>query len=160
MNKANKIKQFFSKELAKDIQSILLLEASDGTYLAFGKYSIRPVNDCYEVLTIKEPWRTKPIFSSLKIALAWCVYDKYCMVKEANRLPHIDTELSGIQISLAVLQQKLKKTNSSEDKFIYLAKIQESKYRKAQILKEINYHVGITSLWQKEKFRKFDPTYS
>jgi hypothetical protein len=160
MNKADKIKRFFSKELSKDIQSIMLLEASDGTYLAFGKYSILPIKDCYEVLTIKEPWRTNPVFSNLKIALAWCVYDKYCMVKEANRLPHIDTELSGIQINLAVLQQKLKKTSSTEDKFIYLAKMQESKYKKAQILKELNHHIGITSLWQKEKLNKFDPTYS
>jgi hypothetical protein len=160
MNKINKIKQFFSKELSKDLQNVLLLEVSGGSYLVFGKYSIVPKGECYEIRTIKEPWRNNPILTDLRIAIAWCIYDKCYMSPEARRLPEIDTELSGIKISLAALQQKFNKSSSLDDKCIYLAKIQETKYKKSRILRELNYYIGTTMLWQKEKFRQFDPTYS
>jgi hypothetical protein len=154
MNKINKIKKFFDKEISKDLKDIMLLEVSDGSYLAFGKYSITPKDDCFEIKTIKEPWKRCPIVSDLKIAIAWCIYDKYIRVKEANRLPEIDIELSGIKVSLAILQQKLKKSKDSSDKFIYLAKIQETKYRKSMILSELNDYLITSMRWQKDKFDK------
>ena len=157
MNKINKIKQFFSKELSKEVQNIMLLEVSDGSYLVFGKYNISPKGECYEIRTIKESWRDRPIFSDLKLSVAWCIYDIRCMPREARRLPELDTELSGIKVSLAMLQQKFNNSKSSDDKCEYLAKIQETKYKKSRILRELNQYIGSTSLWQKEKFKKFDP---
>lgn len=160
MNKINKIKEFFSRELSKDLQDVLLLEVSDDSYLVFGKYSIVPKDRGYEVRTIKEPWRTNPIMSDLKIAVAWCTFDKYCMAKEIKRLPEIDVELSGIKVTLAALQKKLNNCTKLDDRFIYLAKIQENKYRKSRIIRELNQYIFITKRWQKEKFEEFDPKYS
>jgi hypothetical protein len=157
MNKINKIKQFFSKELSKEVQNVMLLEVSDGSYLVFGKYNISPKGECYEIRTIQESWRDRPIFSDLKLSVVWCIYDIRCMTRETRRLPEIDTELSGIKVSLAMLQQKFNKSKSLDDKCVYLAKIQETKYKKSVILRELNQYIGSTSLWQKEKFNKFDP---
>jgi len=160
MNKINKVKQFFARELSKEIQSIMLLEVSDGSYLAFGKYSIAPKDGWYEIRTIKEPGRDRTMISDLKIAVTWCIFDKHSRILETRRLPEIDTELTGIKITLASLQQKFNNSSNSADKCIYLAKIQETKYKKSMILRELNLYLGTSALWQKEKFKKFDPSYS
>ena len=94
----NKLDSFFSADLEKTVADVIILQHSTGGYELFNKYDLYKENNFVKVMvrythTIKE-------FSSLKVAMSWCIYDKRNKITEAKRLEQLDQLLTGINVAI------------------------------------------------------------
>lgn len=133
--------------LKKKINDLFIVKENDGTYNLFGKYIITPESNLYKV-TLENINYT---FSSLRYAVTWCVFEKNNKYKEVKRIQELDELISGLDVSIAQ-NTKLYTKAQYEDKSIYLAKLIENKYRKRQVLEEIEHFADLSKYWQIQKF--------
>lgn len=141
-----------NRELKNKIRDLLVLRDDDGNYHLFGTYTIIPVNGLYKVMTYDENQNIH-IFSSLKHAVTWCVFDKNNKYKEVKRIVELDSLLGSLDVSIE--QHKKLARNSQkepEDRYIYMAKLNEEKLKKQAALREINNYVTLSKHWQTKKF--------
>ena len=140
------------KDLATKIHDLLIVREDDGSYILFGKYIIIPtIQGFYEASLILEP-EHKVQFSSLKHAVTWCVFEKNKKSKDVSRIAELDNTLGSLKVQIAQNKRMVDKHKSSEDKYIYLAKLNEAKLKKSQALQEINNYIAISKYWQNNKF--------
>lgn len=140
-----------NKELSSKIQDLLVLKDDDGIYHLFGKYIIIPTDDSFRVSKISEE-SDFLLFSSLKNAVTWCVFDKNKKYKEIKRIYELDHLLSSLDVSIAQHEKLIIKRTKTEDRYIYMAKLNEEKLKKKAALKEINEFASISKYWQTKKF--------
>jgi|APCry1669189534_1035231.scaffolds.fasta_scaffold27873_2 hypothetical protein len=156
MNKENKLKQFFTDNIKGDLKKNLVLETSQGGFTVFGKYNIDPVDNGFKVQIIKDSFTSEKVFSDKKIALCWCVFEKFKSYREVNRIPNLDAQLLQISCDIKVLRQKISKTKDAVKKDIYYAKLQEAKYKKSVLLFELQEYIVKSSIWQIQEFDKLE----
>lgn len=141
-----------SKELKNKIRDLLIFRDNDGSYHLFGTYTIVPNNGYYSVILNEEPQNIH-IFSSLKHAVTWCVFDKNNKYKEVKRILELDSTLSSLDVSIAQHKKLVKNNNKNiQDRYIYLAKLNEEKLKKQAALSEINNYITLSKHWQSKKF--------
>lgn len=140
------------KDLATKIHDLLIVREDDGSYILFGKYIVIPTNNgFYEASLLKEPEKTVE-FSSLKHAVTWCVFEKNKKMKDVGRIAELDNMLGSLEVQIAQHKRMVDKHKSSEDKYIYMAKLNEAKRKKVLALQEINNYVAMSKYWQNSKF--------
>ncbi len=141
-----------NRELKNKIRDLLILRNEDGTYHLFGTYVIEPKNDLYKVV-VNDENNNILIFSSLKHAVTWCVFDKNNKYKEVKRIAELDSLLGSLDVSIAQYKKLVKdKQKLPEDRYIYMAKLNEDKLKKQAALREINNYINLSKHWQTKKF--------
>lgn len=88
----NFLKQMLSKELGIDLDNIIYQD-EDGSYKLFGKYTLTPADQEYQV------YRNDDFvgnFRKTSTALCWCVADKYNHINLAHQLLTLDRALNTI----------------------------------------------------------------
>lgn len=141
------------KDLVTKIQDLFIVREYDGTYNLFGRYIVTPTKDGYYVITILEE-NINLEFSTLRHAVTWCVFQKNNKYKEIKRIYELDGLIGSLNVNIEQHRRLMNKSKSSEDKYIYLAKLEEDKRKKRLALEEINGYAELSKYWQNKKFQE------
>jgi hypothetical protein len=153
-----KVEKFFAKELSKNLKDILILKNEDGSYDLFGRYKINTSEKGYTI-AVKDVNTDdeRQLFSSLKHAVTWCVFDKQNRKKDLKRIEELDCIISSLDVTISQQKRLAEKCKSYEDKSIFLAKLMEGKIKKKLYLDEINGYVITSKYLQTKKFEETGP---
>lgn len=147
MTVVTKLNKFFEEELQSELRDILITKDANGTYSLFGKYSISPSNGYFKV-------RSKNLyveFSTLKNAFAYVTLHNDQKYREANRIQRLDLRLCSVNVELQVHRNILKNT---DNKLLYMIKIQEETIKKRRIVEEIKSYINSSIRIQAKRFNQ------
>jgi hypothetical protein len=146
----NKISQFLSKEFLQNMSNISMIQNNDGSYEFFNRYTVHQVKTGYEV-HLKYNSDVK-MFSSLKNALTWCIFENRTKFTQARRIEYLDNMLAGTEVSIEVHKNLIKKTSNTDNQLIYIAKLSEEQAKRKQMILELASFVNESKNWQTRKF--------
>ena len=146
----NKISQFLSKEFLQNMSNISMIQNNDGSYEFFNRYTVHQVKTGYEV-HLKYNSDVK-MFSSLKNALTWCIFENRTKFTQARRIEYLDNMLAGTEVSIEVHKNLIRKTSNAENQLIYIAKLSEEQAKRKQMITELSSFVNESKNWQTRKF--------
>ena len=152
IDKTVKVERFLVKEYQSIATDVIYEE--NGNYNLFNIYTIERKNKGYTVYKLKTA--TVKTFYKLKNAVAWCIFDRQNLILNSNRVEVLDNTLSGVELALEMHQKLYKKAKSNEDRFIYLAKLNEDKLKKVKISKELQGYIIVSDRLQRERFEILD----
>lgn len=156
MTKKQKLEKFFTKQLASDLKEVLIVQDDTGCYELFGKYIIEPQpNGLFRIIHLN--YTEEHVFSSLKNAFTWCIFNKNRKLRESKRIKELDFLLDSVNTSLYQQSRLYLKAKTTESKSIYLAKMHENKVKKNIMLKEISGFINISRHWQQKQFKNKEP---
>ncbi len=135
--------------LRKKIKDMFIVREYDGSYVLFGKYVVIPINDMFEISIDGE--NTNYMFSSLKNAVTWCVFEKNNKYKEFKRLYELDQLASSLEVHIQQYE-KLAKKNNGMQRDIFLARLIEEKAKRKHVLSEIQEYIQVSRYLQSKKF--------
>lgn len=139
------------RDIVSKIRDLFIVRENDGSYNLFGRYVIVPTNiGTYKVILEEENLELD--FSLLRYAVTWCVFQKNNKYKELKRIYELDGLLSGIDVSIEQHKKLALKTVGSDDRYIYLAKLEEDKRKKRIFMNELNSYAEQSKYWQTKKF--------
>lgn len=146
----NQLTKTISKTELTNLKEITIYQESDGSYRLFDEYTIRKVNESYEVEIDRIAGITK--FNVLKNAVTWCTYHKKNNIYETNRILELDRKLASIGTSILVHQNLLKIAKNADDKLMYLAKLIEEKRQRNMLTDELSGYIESSKIWQRKRF--------
>jgi hypothetical protein len=73
---------------------------------------------------------------------------------EARRIAELDNKLVSIDVDINIHQNLFKKSKITDDKLMYLAKLNEDRIKKKNIVRELENYVSDSNLWQKRRFNR------
>lgn len=146
----DKITQFLKKEFFNKMADIAMLQNEDGSYEFFNRFTVYPAKNGYHV-QLKYNDDVK-LFSSLKNALTWCIFENRTKYSQARRIEYLDSMIAGIDANIQVHRNLLKKSNDVEYKLIYAAKLSEEQTKKRQMVEEMTSFINESNNWQTRKF--------
>lgn len=147
MTVVTKLNKFFEEELQSELRDILITKDTSGTYSLFGKYTINPSDGYFKV-------KSKNLyveFSTLKNALAYVTLHNNEKYKEANMIQRLDLRLCSINVELQVHRNILKNT---DNKLLYIIKIQEETIKRRRIVEEIKSYINTSIRIQAKRFNQ------
>jgi hypothetical protein len=139
-----------TSEFAK-LQDVVIFQDTDGTYSLFNKYHIRK-KDVNNITVSLNNGDDVNSFFSMKNAVCWCVLDKIGKYQLANRVIDLDMHLSSVEVHISIHSKLFKKAKKTEDKLIYLAKLNEDKFQKKTMSEELNKYIVNSYAWQQKRF--------
>ena len=139
-----------TSEFAK-LQDVVIFQDTDGTYNLFNKYHIRK-KDVNNITVSLNNGDDVNSFFSMKNAVCWCVLDKIGKYQLANRVIDLDMHLSSVEVHISIHSKLFKKAKKTEDKLIYLAKLNEDKFQKKSMSEELNKYIVNSYAWQQKRF--------
>jgi len=147
-------KQFMkvmSKYELDKLQDIAIFQNENGVYEVFNSYQIhkKPQGAIVKMYN----GDTVNTFISLKNAICWCIFHKRCKASTANRIAELDLKLSAIDVSLNMHQRLFKKTKDADNRMIYLAKLNEDKFKKRQMIQELDGYIQESNYWQQKLYQ-------
>lgn len=135
---------------APALQDMSVLQDRQGNYRLFNKYTIKKSNYMFSVS--HDTMINKMEFANLKSAVAWCTFDKRNKISDTKRIFELDQKLCGIETSILHLQKLIKKSKSTENQLIYIAKLTEDKTRRHLLSIELNSYINASRIWQNKRF--------
>ena len=117
----------------------------------FNKYYIKK-KDTNDIVVSLNNGDDVNSFFSMKNAVCWCVLDKIGKYQLANRVIDLDMNLSSVEVHISIHAKLFKKAKKTEDKLIYLAKLNEDKFQKKAMSEELNRYVENSYAWQQKRF--------
>ena len=142
------------QELSRKINDLLILKDGD-SYFLFGQYSINLTDNGYKV-SKKGDDDTK-LFYTLQNAFSWCVFDKNHKSTYLTKLEELDILVSSLDVVIAQHKKLLEKHMNSPNKYIYLAKLGEERYKKRKAMEEIKSYVISSKRLQGKKYDENEP---
>ena len=139
-----------TSEFAK-LQDVVIFQDTDGTYSLFNKYHIRK-KDVNNVTVSLNNGDDVNSFFSMKNAVCWCVLDKIGKYQLANRVIDLDMHLSSLEVHISIHSKLFKKAKKTEDKLIYLAKLNQDKLQKSAMSEELSKYIQDSYIWQQKRF--------
>lgn len=151
-----KLTNIINKELTKKIKDVLVMKNDDGSYDLFGRYKITVNENGYFVVEIHDKYEKfdNIVFSSLKHAVTWCVFDKNNKFKDIKKIIELDTDISSLDVSIAQHKKLAEKSQDLELKDIYIAKLTEAKLKKRAKMTEIKSYIDISKFLQNKQFKE------
>ena len=139
-----------TSEFAK-LQDVVIFQDTDGTYSLFNKYHIRK-KDVNNITVSLNNGDDVNSFFSMKNAVCWCVLDKIGKYQLANRVIDLDMHLSSLEVHISIHSKLFKKAKKTEDKLIYLAKLNQDKLQKSAMSEELSKYIQDSYIWQQKRF--------
>jgi hypothetical protein len=137
------------KELT-DLMDVVIFMENDGSYNLFSKYIITKLNNEFRVTTSNTDLDLR--FSTLQNATAWCIFHKQNKIVDANRIYELDIKLGGINVELMNHSRLYKKAKTQPDQLIYVAKLTEDRFKKRNILSELQIFTRASKTWQNKRY--------
>ena len=143
-------KMISNSEFAK-LQDVVIFKDTDGTFNLFNKYHIKKkdVNDIVVSLNNGDDVNS---FFNMKNAVCWCVLDKIGKYHLADRVINLDMHLSSLEVHISIHSKLFKKAKKTEDKLIYLAKLNQDKLQKTAMSEELSKYIQDSYNWQQKRF--------
>ena len=147
-----KFNRMISYKEIENLQDISIFEMSKDSYIVFKNYRIvkKSKPDVEVFLTNGDLIHS---FSSMRNAICWCIFDKRGKYVLANRIITLDRSISNEEVQINVHKNLFKKATKTEDKLIFLAKLNEDKFRRNTMYQELENYVGQSDYWQKKSFK-------
>ena len=139
-----------NSEFAK-LQDVVIFKDTDGTYSLFNKYHIKK-KDTNDVVVSLNNGDDVNSFFSMKNAVCWCVLDKIGKYQLANRVIDLDMHLSSVEVHISIHSKLFKKAKKTEDKLIYLAKLNQDKLQQKAMSEELSKYIQDSYIWQQKRF--------
>jgi hypothetical protein len=146
----NKISQFLSKEFFNNMSDVAIIQHEDGSYEFFNRYIVHQVKTGYQV-HLKYNSDVK-LFSSVKNALTWCIFEHRTKFMQARRIEYLDSMIAGTEASIEVHKNLIRKTTNTENQLIYIAKLSEEQAKRKQMVQEMTSFINESKTWQTRKF--------
>jgi hypothetical protein len=146
-----KFKKVISNHEMEKLKDISMFRNPDGVYEIFNSYLIDKQPEGAIVKLHNGDMINS--FYNLKNAMCWCIFDKRGKYSDANRIIELDLKLSSIEVTMSIHQKLFKKTKDADTKLIYLAKLNEDKYKKRQMTDELNKYLIQSDNWQKKSYK-------
>jgi len=143
-------KMIKTSEFAK-LQDVVIFQDTDGTYNLFNKYHIKK-KDVNDIVVSLNNGDDVSSFFSMQNAVCWCVMDKIGKYGLANRVIDLDMSLSSVEVHISIHSKLFKKAKKTEDKLIYLAKLNEDKFQKRAMTEELTKYIQNSYSWQQRRF--------
>lgn len=148
-----RIEKFVSQQLLQSLQDIVIYQENDGSYKLFNAYTISK-NPQKEYVVTGNTANTNTKFYVLKNAVSWCIFDKRNKMYEARRITELDNKLVSVDVDINIHQNLFKKSKVTDDKLMYLAKLNEDRIKKKNIIRELEGYVTESNSWQKRRFNR------
>lgn len=147
-----KFNRIVSTKEIEDLQDISIFEMSKDNYVVFKNYQIikKSKTDVDVMLANGDLVHS---FSSMRNAICWCIFDKRGKYVLANRIITLDRSISNEEVQINVHKNLFRKATKTEDKLIFLAKLNEDKFRRSTMYQELEGYVGQSDYWQKKSFK-------
>jgi hypothetical protein len=152
-----KIEKFLEKSLTNHI-GVSILKGPTNNYLIFGEYSIKNKKGLYEVTTITYNSDLLLVFSSLKIAVTWCVFHYRKKFSDCKIIENLDLKLSNIYNDIIQHNKILDTVKDKELRMIYYTKIEEDEDKKKIVLGKLNKYINMSTDWQNLRYTKAKST--
>jgi hypothetical protein len=143
-------KMISNSEFAK-LQDVVIFKDTNGTYSLFNKYHIKRKDTTDVVVSLNNGDDVNSFFS-MKNAVCWCVLDKIGKYQLADRVINLDMHLSSLEVHISIHSKLFKKAKKTEDKLIYLAKLNQDKLRKTAMSEELSKYIQDSYNWQQKRF--------
>lgn len=148
----DKIERVIKSDQLSALQDVCVFVDSAGTYQIFNRYSIKKVDDTYQVSGASII--NKMTFYSLKNAVTWCTFDHRVKMGDCKRISELDRRLAGIDTDIAQHQKLAKTAKNTDDKLIFLAKLGEEKLIRREMLSQLSKYISESRNWQLRRFSK------
>ena len=123
---------------------------NDDTIFAFADYEIIKFSDEYEI------WKQDNYVASCgscRIALAWCIFDKYNQVTDATNLLHLENQLTGKQSEMMHYRHFINSRKITPvQREITLNRLDVAKDQYQLLRKQINKSINVAKYWQQKGF--------
>jgi hypothetical protein len=146
-----KFKKVISNQEMEKLKDISMFRNPDGRYEIFNSYFIDKQPE--GAIVKLHNGDIVNSFYNLKNAMCWCIFDKRGKYLSANRIIELDLKLSSIEVTMMIHQKLFKKTKDTDTKLIYLAKLNEDKYKKRQMTDELNSYLYESDKWQQKSYK-------
>jgi hypothetical protein len=143
-------KMISNTEFAK-LQDVVIFKDTDGTFNLFNKYHIKK-KDANDIVVSLNNGDDVNSFFSMKNAVCWCVLDKIGKYQLADRVIDLDMHLSSVEVHISIHSRLFKKAKKTEDKLIYLAKLNQDKLQKTAMSEELSKYIQDSYTWQQKRF--------
>ena len=80
------------------------------------------------------------------------VLDKIGKYHLADRVINLDMHLSSLEVHISIHSKLFKKAKKTEDKLIYLAKLNQDKLQKSAMSEELSKYIQDSYNWQQKRF--------
>jgi len=147
-----KFNKIISSSVVDEIESISILEVDPNIFVVFGKYQMHKKSKSEIIVA---PIHSDPVhaFTSMRNAICWCIHDLRGKYVAASRIIALDRNIASEEAQLAVHRNLFNKAKNTDDKLIYLAKMNEDKFKRSSMHRELEDLVSESDYWQKNKFR-------
>jgi hypothetical protein len=142
--------QMINSNDIKKLQSFLITEEA-GKYHLFNDYVIEKQDD--NVLVSVNRQSTSQLFSNIKNAVAWCIFNKRNKYYEATRIVELDRRLVGLEMDIKI-HKKLFLKSKEEMKLLYFDKLTEDKLKKTHLTEYLNSYIVESTRWQRKRFEQ------
>jgi len=122
MNKEQKLDRFAKREFNRNVNSMILKDIVSDSYIAFGKYRLIANKHQYEVRTIDNDFVAS--FGNKRIAISWCVADKYNQINLAIYIKNLDRKKQEMSSDIQVSKAQADRSNNSDFVEVVLTKLQ------------------------------------
>lgn len=143
-------KMISNSEFVK-LQDVVIFKDTDGTYSLFNKYHIKK-KDVTDIVVSLNNGDNVNSFCNMKNAVCWCVLDMIGKYQLADRVIDLDMHLSSVEVHISIHSKLFRKAKKTEDKLIYLAKLNEDEFQKKIMGDELNQYVTNSYTWQQKRF--------
>jgi hypothetical protein len=148
----HKFNRMFSTKEMEDLQDISIFEISKDDYVVFKRYFVKK-NSKTDIDVVLSNGDLVHSFSSMRNAICWCIFDKRGKYVLADRIITLDRSISNEEVQINVHKNLFKKAKNTDDKLIFLAKLNEDKFRRSTMYQELESYVGQSDYWQKHQFK-------
>lgn len=121
----------------------------DNEIMAFGRYTIKKDKSRYRIYRY-EQLAAEPY--SGRVAISWCVADKYNQTRLAKELINLETELERRENEINHFKSFLKHTKDQQKKLVIMDRLQESIMRSRQVKDQLNKCINSAKYWQQKGF--------
>lgn len=136
----------------KKLESISIFELAKNSYVVFGKYFVTKKSKS----NVEVAYHNKEViysFSSMKNAICWCIFDMRGKFLDANRIISLDRNIVNEQVQIEIHKKMFSKAKTLEEKLIFLAKLNEEKIKRSQMLNQLSDYIIQSDYWQQLKYR-------
>lgn len=146
----NKVSEFFNTRLLSTVGDITIFQNDDGSYELFNRYTIQKNPYGFKVVHIYNS--DEKLFSSLKNAVTWCVFENRKKYQKAQRIEYLDKMIAGMDLNIEMHKKLIKKSTDTEIKLIYAAKLSDEQNKKKIMLHEMSGYIHESKALQTQKF--------
>lgn len=145
-----KISTFLSKEFNTRLGEISVFENEDGSYELFNRYTV--LKDPYGYKVIIKNQIDHKVFSSLKIAVTWCIFEKRNNIIKSKRIEYLDAMINGTEMAINNHRRLVRNCKDNNAKLVYIAKLSEEKAKYKAMTIELSKFVLESKFWQNQTF--------